>query len=584
MKEIKNDDDYNLGYIYIISSPLLKDIVKIGMWTGLLNKLRSRYVTYYGSSLHIWSYFTSNVNKVEKNIKNVFRDYNVTNELFLLSHLSEYKEYVKKNCVYINNENLKDGDIVNINHQNICKHIKTIAGHRFVYTKLDDNNYRLYCYNGKYWQNGTILLKKFISTELHDYIKNIIVEHCWESEKFWKLKNNLDKLKNNIFKKNVVETYKEYGINNDIKFDDKWWLFGFNNVVYDFKAEKFREYKYDDYVSTTCSYDWREPTENEISTVNDILKSIIPIEENRELYLRILCTALEGRSTERVFLMSGSGGNGKGLVDDLLLLALGQYGIIGNNSILFETSKMGSNPEKANIHKKRFVLFREPPEKNKFENSIIKELTGGGMFSARSHHEKSTEKELNLTMVVECNKRPLFSEEPTNAEVRRLIDLHFQSTFTFDSELVDEEKYIFLANADYKTSDFQNKHKYALIRILIDEHKKYKSDGYIFKIPKNVTERTQSYLEMSCSIVDWFKDNYKRTGKNSDICKVKDIYDSFTNSIYYSNLSRMEKRKYNKTYFLKYVEQNIFFKKYYVERRNNIRHIVKEWILKDEDE
>jgi hypothetical protein len=37
-------------------------------------------------------------------------------------------------------------------------------------------------------------------------------------------------------------------------------------------------------------------------------------------------------------------------------------------AFLFENSKTGSNPEKSNLHKKRFVLFREPPEKKKFEN------------------------------------------------------------------------------------------------------------------------------------------------------------------------------------------------------------------------
>jgi hypothetical protein len=50
------------------------------------------------------------------------------------------------------------------------------------------------------------------------------------------------------------------------------------------------------------------------------------------------------------------------------------------------------------MHKKRFVVFREPSEHKKFENSIIKELTGGGTFSARGHHESNTKKELNLTM------------------------------------------------------------------------------------------------------------------------------------------------------------------------------------------
>jgi len=38
------------------------------------------------------------------------------------------------------------------------------------------------------------------------------------------------------------------------------------------------------------------------------------------------------------------------------------------------------------MHKKILIIFREPWAKNKFQNSVIKELTEGGKFSARGHH------------------------------------------------------------------------------------------------------------------------------------------------------------------------------------------------------
>lgn len=42
-------------------------------------------------------------------------------------------------------------------------------------------------------------------------------------------------------------------------------------------------------------------------------------------------------------------------------------------------------------------------------------------------------------------------------------------------------------------------------------------------------------------------------------------------------LSKHEKLKYNKSYFNNYIETNPFFKKYYVERLNNIRNIIQQW-------
>ena len=233
------------------------------------------------------------------------------------------------------------------------------------------------------------------------------------------------------------------------------------------------------------------------------------------------------------------------------------------------------------MHKKRLVIFREPSERNKFENSVIKELTGGGTFSARSHHEKSTTKELNLTMIVECNKRPLFAEEPQDAETRRIIDLFFRSTFTTDKSLIDKDNNIFLANPYYKTSEFQENHKYALLKILFEQYKIYKKNVYMFNIPQSIKNRTQLYLELSCNIVQWFKENYYLTKERNDTIKIKDLFDDFTHSDYHTNLNKQEKRKYNKSYFTEYIQSNIFFRKYYVEKSQYLRNYIREWKKKD---
>jgi hypothetical protein len=163
----------------------------------------------------------------------------------------------------------------------ICKYIKLLAGNRFIYIKQNDI-YKLYCYNGKFWNNDDILFKKFIGNELYDFLKYILVELYWNSKEFNQLKKTIDKIKYMSMKKDIIETYKEECIDININFDDKWWLFGFNNVVYDLKEQKFREYYYDDYIATTTGYDWQEPTDEEISTLQKLLNLIFPIESEKE--------------------------------------------------------------------------------------------------------------------------------------------------------------------------------------------------------------------------------------------------------------------------------------------------------------
>jgi phage/plasmid-associated DNA primase len=510
----------------------------------------------------------------------------------------KYKTFIKKNnnsgytiatihFYAIEDNKPKFIEIMNKNtfelgQTDICKYLKIIAGYRFIYKKYNDY-YKLYCYNGTNWECDDIILRHCISSELYNFLKTILIEVYWNNRDFNVIKNKIEKLKILSYKKEIIETYKEYGINNNIEFDNKWNLFGFNNIVYDLEIGEFREYQYDDYVSNTCGYDWREPTLQEIENINELLIYIMPIEEERDLLLQILSTGLDGKCLEKFIIFNGCGGNGKGVINDLMLISLGNYGMIGNNSILFETNKTGSNPEKSNIHKKRYIVFREPSEKNKFENSVIKELTGGGTFSARSHHEKTTEKELNLTMVVECNKRPLFSEEPKESETRRIIDILFRSTFTTDASIIDDKKYIFISNNDYKTKQFQETHKFALLKILFDTYKRYIKNNSILQIPQLIKDRTQNYLELSCNIVQWFKENYEITNNNEYI-KIKDIYEYFTISIYYNNLSKLEKQKYNKTFFYDYFQTNIFLRNYYSERYCNVRFVIRGWKIKTDDD
>jgi phage/plasmid-associated DNA primase len=473
----------------------------------------------------------------------------------------KYIEIIKKESMF------KDFDLTSTG---IAYYIKYLKSTDFVWK--DDE---LYCFNGKFWEKNDTLMRIYISGELYNFLKNVLITCFWDDKSFSQYKTKLDKLRSLNFKKEIIETTKECLTNNKIEFDSKFYLFGFENKVYDLNEGKFRDYRYDDYISIITGYEWIEPDKKDIDIMNNIINNIFPIENERDLYLSILSTGLEGRCLEKFIIANGNGRNGKGLLHDLYLCALGNYGLIANNAILFEINKTGSNPEKNNIDKKRFIIFREPSEKSKFENSVVKELTGGGTYSARGHHESKTEKKLYGTIIVECNKKPLFSEEPTQADVLRLIDIYFRSSFIEDEELIDKSKYIFKSNKDYKTFDFQNKYKYALLKILFDKYKNYKDNDYKFNIPNSVKERSQLYLELSCNILGWFKDNYDKTENKKDIIKMKDLFNDFKESEYYSNLTKNDKRKYNYSFFDNYFSTNIFFKKYYVcgDNNHNPNHI-----------
>ena len=52
-------------------------------------------------------------------------------------------------------------------------------------------------------------------------------------------------------------------------------------------------------------------TEEELNTMNKLINEIMPINEEKELYLQILSTVLDGKCLEKFKIFNGSGGNGK---------------------------------------------------------------------------------------------------------------------------------------------------------------------------------------------------------------------------------------------------------------------------------
>ena len=469
---------------------------------------------------------------------------------------------------------------VSFGEHDFAKTIYELANDRFLYKKIGNGAYQLYCYNGKYWEADDLLLRKFISIDLYEHYTDLLNTVYIDSPNKKKLKTQIEDLKRLHIKKHIIESYREFGVKN-IEFDTKWWLLGFKNLVLDLKIHKFRDYNNDDYISMTTGYDWNNPTENQITTLKDVINKIMPFKDERKLYKQILSTSLEGRCLEKFIVFNGSGRNGKGAIDEFLIESLGQHAMFGNSAILFESSKTGSNPELANMNKKRLVVFKEPTCKRKFDNSIIKELTGGGKISARGHHESETEKILYNTIICECNEKPQLADEPKTAEIERVIDIPFRSTFKENDYEVNETEYIFKADPLIKDHDFRQEHKYALIKILIDAHEKYANNNNKFKIPEVIKQRTNNYLQSGCNLLQWFKDNYKPTNEKGALIKIVDVYDDFKISEYYTNLSKADKRKHNYKYLIEYFSNNILTKKYYKERygRKNYKNILLGWKL-----
>lgn len=195
---------------------------------------------------------------------------------------------------------------------------------------------------------------------------------------------------------------------------------------------------------------------------------------------------------------------------------------------------------------------------------MLKELTGGGEISARKIYSDNEKTFLQLTLLLECNKKPLLEEEPTDGDVRRIIDLLFGSKFTDDNEIINNAN-IFEKNTYYVEEEFRDKYKYALMKILFEHNKNHYKKKLI--IPEAVKKRTLKYVESSVEILEWFNQTYEKMENynKSDYVKISDINNELKNSEYYNSLDKKEKRNLTREKIVKLFRENPIFKNYFNE-------------------
>lgn len=361
--------------------------------------------------------------------------------------------------------------------------------------------------------------------------------------------------------------------NDDIEFDSNPFLFCFNNKVFNLLTGEESIKNPNDYISQTCGYEYNDfYSKSNVDELEKLLDTIFPNPLVKEYYLTILSTGLYGEQIESLFIANGGGGNGKSLINSLMLKCIGDYGYKLHSSVLLGEIKEGGNPQLANMDKKRFVLTQEPDSKRRMSASTIKELTGDKTLNVRQMYTNKCGISLNLTFVMECNDMPKI-DEVNDAISRRLSGniIPFVSKFVSQQqyESINDKTNIFIGNPYYKSDDFQEKYRQALFMILFRHFKIFKDNN--FKIPKSPLEcvdKSKDFMACSDDIFSWFDAFYEKDEKHTNLISINDIFSEFTLSNFYSNLSKNDKRTYTKKYFTEKIESNLFLRDFVKPRKS----------------
>jgi phage/plasmid-associated DNA primase len=457
----------------------------------------------------------------------------------------------------------------------IADYFKILYGDEFIYC-----NDTLYYYNNVYWMkddNKKSIIHNFIDKTYFEVLFKKYQDYELKNIKNENMRNQLDKIRNNILNIRNIKKRKEYIedicnklTNNNIKFDEIPYLFSFNNKLYDTKLMKFIKPEPSYFISMTTGYDYNmNYDKKKIDDLQQLINTILKDELIRNFYLTIISTGMMGQNLEKFVVCSGCGGNGKGLLNGLAMCMFGSdtnnYSYKLKSSLLSESQKTGSNPELANCHNKRFIVAQEPEKSKNIKVSIMKELTGDCSINARLNHSNNTNTLLKSTLILECNDKPNL-DEVDEAVLRRLITIPFKSKFVDSSMYDSEDKSIDgIINDTYKTQNWKDEYKQALFEIIIQRLKDYNKNGLV--LPTEITNENKKYLQQSDKIYQFIDDKYILTDNNKDYIKMKDIFNEFKYSEVYINMTKKEKGELTYKNFDELLSKNLFLKKFI--RKNN---------------
>jgi P4 family phage/plasmid primase-like protien len=314
------------------------------------------------------------------------------------------------------------------------------------------------------------------------------------------------------------------------KFDTDTSLLGFDNGIYDLKNNEFREGRPEDYITMSTRVSLPVDPKDMPIKLNDMLdsfktsslpelknynlflvdmegfiKAIVPIESVRNYTLKFLAKCLSGENRDEGFyIWTGTGGNGKSKLIDLMSMALGDYSCNLPIALLTQKRKASgaASPEMAITRGKRLAVMQEPDVNETLNVGQMKEITGNDKITARGLYKEPFEFTPQFKLICMCNDLPTI---PSNDDGtwRRLEVVDFITRFVDDEKDVNHQLHRHL-----KDKNIKNKIPHWVIpfySILLPAWRDYDQNG--ITIPKEVKAKTNEYRNNNDLVGLWIDQN-----------------------------------------------------------------------------
>lgn len=302
----------------------------------------------------------------------------------------------------------------------------------------------------------------------------------------------------------------------DKKMDESRHLIAFNDMVYDLDKGEARDILPEDYICLNTGYPYpkkRFPQARDelVETIRSCFETEAEIETNDGIgvltayILKTIGSCLHGtKKWEKFYVWTGSGGNGKGLISELVKRAFGDYYHSIPHSCLtkVQDKKDAPNPPIAKAKGKRFVQASEPEAEDKLQAGVVKEYSGGDDITARDMYRSTVTYKPQFGLFLQTNAIPKLNR-PDGGVQRRMEVAHFPFNFKEDPtephhKAINHE----LKDKIIKSPEWRDE----MFHLLLEAFRLIQAEGLI--APKCVKEASQEYMDENNPIKGWLDANY----------------------------------------------------------------------------
>jgi putative DNA primase/helicase len=222
---------------------------------------------------------------------------------------------------------------------------------------------------------------------------------------------------------------------------------------------------------------------------DEFLATVLPDEAVRDYLARVFGLAMLGAVKEHMLpILTGTGGNGKGVCIGAMLDAFGDYGITVDPKLIMRTKHERHDTFVADLDGARLVVTSETNEGEVLAAATVKRLTGGDKIRANRMRSDPYEFEPSHSLLYMTNHTPQVSADD-KAMWRRLTVVPFDVTIT---------------EPDVHLPDKLREHLPAVLAWAVNGWRDYVRQG--MTPPAAVRRRTDAYREESDPVAQFLNE------------------------------------------------------------------------------